>query len=82
MVLNYPGQIGLCGELKWPTHGRAGQSGGSECISLHQIKEAATGRPVGNRRAVGRGGGQKCCFLGTALPPTTRVSRLPGLSQP
>lgn len=57
MVLKYAGQIGLCGELKWPTHDRAGLSGGSEYISLHQIREAAaewqTGRPVGNRRVVG-----------------------------
>lgn len=59
MVLEYPGQIGLCGELKKPTHSRAGLSGGSEYISLHQIKEAAaewqTRRPVGNRRVVGEG---------------------------
>lgn len=41
MGLKYPGQIGLCGELKQCTHSRAGLSGGSESVSLQETREAA-----------------------------------------
>ena len=41
MVLKYPGQAVLRGQLKQPAYSRAGLTGGSSYISLHQIREAA-----------------------------------------